>query len=317
MTDSVNTKSDPSASRPLAEGGSASMPGIYEETLVSEPIEGEVLDNSIEDDENGRSDPSVNARSDPSAESLAESANKDVGCDNAARSATTVALSSRLEEDSVANSSKKISLRKKILLRVVVAIFCAGFACAAVFAINYVFFGEESANDSNQVQSAGEKGFNETKSDPSESEDPEEDTDSENSDSSNPEADVKVDGAATGSSEFGTFSHGSSEDENNSNGQAITVNVSVYGHGVSGGGTFTFEPGATVYDALMACGLSVNAKNTVYGIYVAAIGGVAEKQYGDKSGWLYAVNGVTPNIACSGYVLENGDNVSWFYTDGN
>lgn len=309
MTDSVNKKSDPSARRPLAEGGSASMSGIYEETLVSDPIEEEVLDNSKEED--------VDGRSDPSAESLAESVNKEAGCDNAARSATTVALSSRLEEDSVANSSKKISLQKKILLRVVIAIFCAGFACAAIFAINYVFSGEGSVNESSQVQSSGEKGFDETKSDPSESEDPEEDADSENSDSSNLEAEVKVDGAATGSPEVGTFSHGGSEDVNNSNGQAVTVNVSVYGHGVSGGGTFTFEPGATVYDALMACGLSVNAKNTVYGIYVAAIGGVAEKQYGDKSGWLYAVNGVTPNIACSGYVLENGDNVSWFYTDGN
>ncbi len=35
------------------------------------------------------------------------------------------------------------------------------------------------------------------------------------------------------------------------------------GNPVSGGGTFTFNQGATVYDALCACGLSMNASNTV------------------------------------------------------
>ncbi len=100
----------------------------------------------------------------------------------------------------------------------------------------------------------------------------------------------------------------------------ITVTVSVtssaVGNPVSSGGTFAFNEGATVYDALCALGLSVNAHGSSYGTYVAAIGGLAEKQYGGTSGWMYSVNGVTPMTACSNYVLSNGDNVVWYYVTG-
>ena len=100
----------------------------------------------------------------------------------------------------------------------------------------------------------------------------------------------------------------------------ITVTVSVtssaVGNPVSSGGTFTFNEGATVYDALCALGLSVNAHGSSYGTYVSAIGGLAEKQYGGTSGWMYSVNGTTPMAACSNYVLSNGDNVVWYYVTG-
>ena len=100
----------------------------------------------------------------------------------------------------------------------------------------------------------------------------------------------------------------------------ITVTVSVtssaVGNPVSSGGTFTFNKGATVYDALCALGLSVNAHGSSYGTYVAAIGGLAEKEHGSTSGWMYSVNGVTPGMACSSYVLSNGDNVVWYYVTG-
>ena len=100
----------------------------------------------------------------------------------------------------------------------------------------------------------------------------------------------------------------------------VTVTVSVtsgaVGNPVSSGGTFTFNKGATAYDALCALGLSVNAHGSSYGTYVAAIGGLAEKEHGGTSGWMYSVNGVTPNTACSNYVLKNGDNVVWYYVTG-
>ena len=88
------------------------------------------------------------------------------------------------------------------------------------------------------------------------------------------------------------------------------------GNPVSSSGTFTFNEGATVYDALCALGLSVNAYGTSYGTYVAAIGGLAEKEHGAKSGWMYSVNGTAPMTACSNYVLSNGDNVVWYYVTG-
>lgn len=96
----------------------------------------------------------------------------------------------------------------------------------------------------------------------------------------------------------------------------VSVTSSAVGNPVSSGGTFTFNEGATVYDALCALGLSVNAHGSSYGTYVAAIGGLAEKEHGSTSGWMYSVNGVTPNTACSNYVLSNGDNVVWYYVTG-
>lgn len=97
---------------------------------------------------------------------------------------------------------------------------------------------------------------------------------------------------------------------------AVSVTSSAVGNPVSSGGTFTFNEGATVYDALCALGLSVNAHGSSYGTYVAAIGGLAEKEHGGTSGWMYSVNGVTPNTACSNYILKNGDTVVWYYVTG-
>ncbi len=96
----------------------------------------------------------------------------------------------------------------------------------------------------------------------------------------------------------------------------VSVTSSAVGNPVSSGGTFTFNEGATPYDALCALGLSINARPSSYGTYVAAIGGLAEKEHGGTSGWMYSVNGTTPMTACSNYVLSNGDNVVWYYVTG-
>lgn len=124
------------------------------------------------------------------------------------------------------------------------------------------------------------------------------------------------DGAS--SSNGGNASLGSQSGSQESNYVTVTVSVtsSAVGNPVSSGGTFTFNEGATVYDALCALGLSVNAHGSSYGTYVSAIGGLAEKQYGGTSGWMYSVNGTTPMTACSNYVLSNGDNVVWYYVTG-
>lgn len=120
------------------------------------------------------------------------------------------------------------------------------------------------------------------------------------------------------SSNGGNASSGGQSGSQESNYVTVTVSVtsSAVGNPVSSGGTFTFNEGATVYDALCALGLSVNAHGSSYGTYVSAIGGLAEKQYGGTSGWMYSVNGRTPMAACSNYVLSNGDNVVWYYVTG-
>ncbi|WP_220269944.1 DUF4430 domain-containing protein [Slackia isoflavoniconvertens] len=126
--------------------------------------------------------------------------------------------------------------------------------------------------------------------------------------------------SAGASSSSSSSAGGSSQPGTSAPSSTVTVYVSVsssaVGNPVSGGGTFTFNQGATVYDALCACGLSMNASNTGYGIYVSAIGGLAEKEHGGHSGWMYSVNGAVPMTACSNYVLLNGDSVSWYYVTG-
>lgn len=137
-------------------------------------------------------------------------------------------------------------------------------------------------------------------------------------------------GGSSSSSDSGSASGGGSA-SNSGNASAgnqdgsqqpgyVTVTVSVtssaVGNPVSSSGTFTFNEGATPYDALCALGLSINARPSSYGTYVAAIGGLAEKEHGGKSGWMYSVNGTTPMTACSNYVLSNGDNVVWYYVTG-
>lgn len=75
-------------------------------------------------------------------------------------------------------------------------------------------------------------------------------------------------------------------------------------------GKLTLAKGSTVYDALLALGVSVNAENTEYGVYVTSINGVAEDA---NHGWTYTVNGSMPNVSASGYRVSDGDSIVWTY----
>ena len=200
--------------------------------------------------------------------------------------------------------------------------------------------GEASSKDSKSSNDAKDesKGSNDGKDD-SESSDKESDKNSDNKKSEDQDGKKSGDKSAAQNTGVGDTSNASgggqsSDGASSSNGgnassggqggsqesSYVTVTVSVtssaVGNPVSSGGTFTFNEGATVYDALCALGLSVNAHGSSYGTYVSAIGGLAEKQYGGTSGWMYSVNGATPMTACSNYVLSNGDNVVWYYVTG-
>lgn len=122
--------------------------------------------------------------------------------------------------------------------------------------------------------------------------------------------------SADASQDAGT-SGGASSDAGEQQPATVTISVSVssseVGGPVSASGSFTFEEGATAYDALCALNLSVNAQSSAYGIYVTAIGGLAQFDHGSNSGWMYSVNGASPNTSASSYVLRDGDSVSWYY----
>ena len=81
-----------------------------------------------------------------------------------------------------------------------------------------------------------------------------------------------------------------------------------------------FLKGETAYDvtkrACNAMGIQIEASySPLYGsYYVEGIGNLYEFDCGGMSGWLYRVNGWTPNYGCSEYVLEDGDSIVWDYT---
>lgn len=100
---------------------------------------------------------------------------------------------------------------------------------------------------------------------------------------------------------------------------SITVSVTVDGSAVGAGSSsasVSIPAGATVYDALCATGVSINAGNTQFGLYVSSIGGLAEKEHGGKSGWTYYVNGVMPMTSCANYKLAGGEKIVWRYVTG-
>lgn len=78
--------------------------------------------------------------------------------------------------------------------------------------------------------------------------------------------------------------------------------------------------GATAFDALTTAArqqrVRVDGSGTVYGVYVSAIGHIAEFGFGDMSGWLYCVNGEYPEMSCGSYKLSDGDAVEFHYTCG-
>ncbi len=81
-----------------------------------------------------------------------------------------------------------------------------------------------------------------------------------------------------------------------------------------------FLKGETAYEvtkrACNAMGIQIEASYApLYGsYYVEGIGNLYEFDCGGMSGWLYKVNGWTPNYGCSEYVLEDGDSIVWEYT---
>lgn len=80
-------------------------------------------------------------------------------------------------------------------------------------------------------------------------------------------------------------------------------------------GNVQFTEGESVMTVLKR---ALKAQKTVYQItsggYVVSIAGLAEKDCGETSGWLYRVNGELPNVSCKYYTLQAGDRVEFIYT---
>lgn len=81
-----------------------------------------------------------------------------------------------------------------------------------------------------------------------------------------------------------------------------------------------YNPGDTVFDVLKrVCGdtgIQMESNYTpLYGsYYIEGINQLYEFDGGDRSGWMYSVNGWFPNYGCSSYTVEDGDVIEWKYT---
>ncbi len=82
----------------------------------------------------------------------------------------------------------------------------------------------------------------------------------------------------------------------------------------------TFEEGESAFDLLKrVCqdeGVHLEFSITPgYGsAYIEGIGNLYEFDCGERSGWLYQVNGQTPDRACSEYQLQGDDEVEFLYS---
>ncbi|SEH66166.1 protein of unknown function [Ruminococcus flavefaciens] len=85
---------------------------------------------------------------------------------------------------------------------------------------------------------------------------------------------------------------------------------------------FDIEAGDTVFDILTEAaqtyGIQVENTGSSGGshgmVYIAGINYIYEFDFGDLSGWVYHVNGITPSRNCGEYVLSDGDKIEWLYT---
>ena len=85
---------------------------------------------------------------------------------------------------------------------------------------------------------------------------------------------------------------------------------------------FDFEAGETVFDILTEAaqtyGIQVEnngSAGSAHGmVYISGINYIYEYDFGDLSGWVYHVNGITPSRSCGEYELSDGDRIEWLYT---
>ena len=81
---------------------------------------------------------------------------------------------------------------------------------------------------------------------------------------------------------------------------------------------YDYAEGETVFDCLMnVCNSQKihldSKKDSVYGTYVKGIGYLYEFHAGKNSGWMFKVNGESPNYGCDKCKLTDGDKIEWYY----
>lgn len=96
--------------------------------------------------------------------------------------------------------------------------------------------------------------------------------------------------------------------------QVVPENGIILGEKVVG-----FEEGESVFDVLLRTlrdnKIHIEFKETpgLDTAYIEGIGNIYEFDLGDMSGWGYTVNGESPNVGCSNYLVKDGDSIKFEY----
>lgn len=79
--------------------------------------------------------------------------------------------------------------------------------------------------------------------------------------------------------------------------------------------SYKIPAGQKVYDFLMQACVDNNIFVAANNGYVTSINNLSEKAISYGSGWMYKVNGISPNVGALSYTLKEGDTVLWYYVN--
>ncbi len=79
--------------------------------------------------------------------------------------------------------------------------------------------------------------------------------------------------------------------------------------------SYKIPVGQKVYDFLMQVCVDNNILVAANNGYVTSINNLSEKAISYGSGWMYKVNGISPNVGALSYTLKESDMVLWYYVD--
>lgn len=102
--------------------------------------------------------------------------------------------------------------------------------------------------------------------------------------------------------------------------EMVSASISIVGlnNELIASGSVDVEKGQSVYEGLQKFantnGFAITADTPGKYAYITSIAGLYEKQHGANSGWLYQVNGVSPNLGSGHVKINQNDQIIWYYT---
>ena len=94
----------------------------------------------------------------------------------------------------------------------------------------------------------------------------------------------------------------------------MTIDASDADKGVLYEASSTAKKGTTVYEALIDTGLDLSVITSSGSTYVDGIGDVVASEVGSNAGWMFTVNGESPNVGADAFEITEGDQIEWTFT---